>query len=101
MSFRAVAFLFAASLSMAEDKNEENRKKVRKMAAQPRQDLYKLQPTSKSVVQEAAGHCVCQHGYELPVVKHGAWRRHRRQLQEQAGNLHEDDLSRAASWASV
>ena len=59
MSFRAVAFLFAARLSMAEDKNEENRQKFRKMAAQTLQDLYKLQPTSKSAVQETAGHCVC------------------------------------------
>lgn len=86
MSFRAAAFLFAASLSMREDKNKENRQKFRKMAAQTLQDSYKLPPTSKSAGQEAAGHCVCQRGYELPVVKHGAWRRHRRQLQEPGSN---------------
>jgi hypothetical protein len=33
---------------MAEDKNEENRQKIRKMAAQTLQDLYKLQPNAKA-----------------------------------------------------
>ena len=53
-----VACVFAASVSMAEDKNEENRQKIRKMAEQTLQDLYKLQPTSKAAVQKAAGYAV-------------------------------------------
>ena len=58
-----LAFLLAASLSIAQDKsdqdkNEESRQKIRKMAAQTLQDLYKLQPSAKAAVQKSAGYAV-------------------------------------------
>jgi cytochrome c556 len=60
MKFQTIASiivvgLLAATVSMAEDKNEENRQKIRKMAAQTLQDLYKLQPNAKAAAQKAAG----------------------------------------------
>jgi len=54
----AIAALLAVSLSIAEDKDEEERQEIRKMAEQTLQNLYKLQPTSKAVVQKAAGYAV-------------------------------------------
>ena len=58
MASIVIASLLAASLSIAQDKNEENRQKIRKMAAQTPQDLYKLQPASKAAVQKGAGYAV-------------------------------------------
>jgi lipid-binding SYLF domain-containing protein len=53
-----VAVLLVVSVSIAQDKNEENRQKIRKMAAQTLQDLYKLQPAAKTAVQKSAGYAV-------------------------------------------
>ena len=53
-----VAVLLVASISIAQDKNEENRQKIRKMAAQTLQDLYKLEPAAKTVIQKSAGYAV-------------------------------------------
>ncbi len=50
--------LLAAGLLGAADKNDENRDKTRKMAAQTLQDLYKLQPTAQAAIQKAAGYAV-------------------------------------------
>ena len=52
------AVLLVASVSIAQDKNEENRQKIHKMAAQTLQDLYKLQPAAKTTVQNSAGYAV-------------------------------------------
>ena len=57
-----VASLLAVSLSIAQDKdqdkNEQNRQKIRKMAAQTLQDLYKLEPPAKAAIQKSAGYAV-------------------------------------------
>jgi len=45
-------------LSSAADTPDEKRDKSRKMAAQTLQDLYKLQPTSQTAIQKAAGYAV-------------------------------------------
>ncbi len=67
MKFKTIASivvtcLFAASVSVAQDKdqdkNEQNRQKIEKMAAQTLQDLYKLQPASKTAIQKSAGYAV-------------------------------------------
>jgi hypothetical protein len=68
MRFKAIASIFlgsllAASLSIAQDKNEldkneQSRQKIRKMAAQTLQDLYKVQPAAKAAIQKSAGHAV-------------------------------------------
>jgi lipid-binding SYLF domain-containing protein len=50
-----VALLFA-SVSRADD--EGDRQKIRKMAAQTLQDLYKLEPPAQAAVQKAAGYAV-------------------------------------------
>jgi lipid-binding SYLF domain-containing protein len=53
-----VAVFLLASVSIAQDKNEENRQKIRKMASQTLQDLYKLQPAAKAAVEKSAGYAV-------------------------------------------
>ena len=63
MRFKTIAWLVVVSLlvaavSIAQDKNEENREKIRKMAAQTLQDLYKLEPNAKAAVQKSAGYAV-------------------------------------------
>jgi lipid-binding SYLF domain-containing protein len=63
MRFKMIACVLAVALlsaigSSAADKNEEKRKKSRKMATQTLQDLYKLEPTSQAAVQKSAGYAV-------------------------------------------
>jgi lipid-binding SYLF domain-containing protein len=53
----AIASLFAVA-SVAADDNEKKREKTRKMAAQTLQDLYKMEPTAHSSIQESAGYAV-------------------------------------------
>jgi lipid-binding SYLF domain-containing protein len=50
--------LLCVSVSVAEDKNEEKRQKIRQMSEQTLQQLYKLQPASKELIQKSAGHAV-------------------------------------------
>jgi lipid-binding SYLF domain-containing protein len=50
--------LLAASLAGAKDTPDQKRDKTRKMAAQTLEDLYKLQPTSRQLVQKSAGYAV-------------------------------------------
>jgi lipid-binding SYLF domain-containing protein len=50
--------LISASVSMASDKNEQKRQKIRQMSAQSLQELYKLQPSSKELIQKSAGYAV-------------------------------------------
>ena len=52
------AALLATSVSIAQDKNEENRQKIRKMATQTLQELYKLEPSSQAAIQKSAGYAV-------------------------------------------
>ena len=63
MRFRVLApilavTLLAAGLSSAKDSSDQKREKSRKMAAQTLQDLYKLQPTSKTAIEKSAGYAV-------------------------------------------
>ncbi|MGA7415153.1 MAG: hypothetical protein WBW33_32075, partial [Bryobacteraceae bacterium] len=53
-----IAVLLVAGGSIAQDKNEEDRQKISKMAAQTLQDLCKLQPAAKTAVQNSAGYAV-------------------------------------------
>jgi type II secretory pathway pseudopilin PulG len=51
--------LLAATLVSAKDKTPEQKKeKSRKMAAETLQQLYKLQPTAKTLIGKAAGYAV-------------------------------------------
>ena len=63
MRFRIFAPILAAMLLTtgslsAKDTPDQKREKTRKMAAQTLQDLYKLQPTSKEVIEKSAGYAV-------------------------------------------
>ena len=66
MKLRSIASIFvvallAAAVSSAGDdpkKDAEERDKIRKMATQTLQDLYKLQPASQSAIQNSAGYAV-------------------------------------------
>src|SRR3974377_1944010 len=64
MRFRTVATVFLLLLlvicrSVADDnKDDENRQKIRKMATRTLQDLYKLEPASKTAIQQSAGYAV-------------------------------------------
>jgi len=63
MRFRKVVLLLAAillfgSLANAGDSPDQKREKTRKMAAATLNDLYKLEPTSKDLIQKAAGYAV-------------------------------------------
>ncbi len=53
----ALTMLSAVAYS-AEDDNEKKRGKTRKMAAEALQDLYKLEPTAQTAIQNAAGYAV-------------------------------------------
>ena len=63
MRFRTIAtslalILLATSLAHAGDSPDKKRDKTRKMANKTLQDLYKLKPESKGVIQKAAGYAV-------------------------------------------
>jgi lipid-binding SYLF domain-containing protein len=53
-----VVTLLLAGLSTAKDSPDQKREKIRKMAAQTLQDLYKLQPTAQAAIQKSAGYAV-------------------------------------------
>ncbi len=50
--------LLTASLASAKDTPDQQRDKIRKMAAQTLTDLYKLQPASQAAIQKSAGYAV-------------------------------------------
>jgi len=61
--FRAVALALAftwlaAGAPSAKDTPDKEREKIRKMAAQTLEDLYKLQPASRTAIAKSAGHAV-------------------------------------------
>ena len=63
MRFKTIASvvivaLLSANVSMAVDKNEKNRQKIRKEADKTLKELYKLQPTSQAAVGKSAGYAV-------------------------------------------
>ena len=63
MRFRIVALLLALTwvatgLSSAKDSPDQQREKIRKMAAQTLEDLYKNQPSSRKAIQDSAGYAV-------------------------------------------
>ena len=63
MKFRFIAaslavILLAAGVASAKDTPDQKRDKTRKMAEQTLQDLYKLQPTSRDLIQQSAGYAV-------------------------------------------
>jgi lipid-binding SYLF domain-containing protein len=57
VSTLAVAVV-ACGLAVAKDSHDKKREKTRKMAVQTLNDLYKLQPTAQSAIQESAGYAV-------------------------------------------
>lgn len=50
--------LLTCSLAIAKNTPDQKREKTRKMANQTLNDLYKLQPTAKAAIQNAAGYAV-------------------------------------------
>ena len=50
--------LLAGGFASAKDTPDQKHQKSRKMAAQTLEDLYKLQPTSRELVQKSAGYAV-------------------------------------------
>jgi lipid-binding SYLF domain-containing protein len=50
--------LLAGGLASAKDTPDKKRDKSRKMAAQTLEDLYKLQPPSRELIQKSAGYAV-------------------------------------------
>ena len=63
MRFRTIAsvlgvILLAGGLTSAKDSPDQKREKTREMAAQTLEDLYKLQPTSKELIQKSAGYAI-------------------------------------------
>jgi len=50
--------LLIAGLACAKDSPDQEREKIRKMAAETLTDLYKLQPASQAAVQKSAGYAV-------------------------------------------
>jgi len=63
MRFRTIVSLFTimlltAGASLAKDTPDQQRDKIRKMAAQALDDLYKLQPASREAVAKSAGYAV-------------------------------------------
>jgi len=63
MRFRTIAALLAvtgltAGFARAKDTPDQQREKIRKMAATTLKDLYKLQPSSQAAVQKSAGYAV-------------------------------------------
>ena len=57
VSFLAVIMLFGG-LATAGDSPDKKREKSRKMAATTLNDLYKLEPTSRDLIQKSAGYAV-------------------------------------------
>lgn len=53
-----VLMLLAGCLASAKDSAAKKREKARKMAASTLEDLYKLQPASKELIQNAPGYAV-------------------------------------------
>ncbi|MFZ0292154.1 MAG: YSC84-related protein [Candidatus Sulfotelmatobacter sp.] len=53
-----VVMLLAGDLARAADSPDEKREEARKMAAETLDDLYKLQPASRDLVQKSAGYAV-------------------------------------------
>jgi lipid-binding SYLF domain-containing protein len=58
VAFSLIVSLMAVGLSSAKDTPDEQREKIRKMAAQTLTDLYKLQPASRTAVQKSAAYAV-------------------------------------------
>jgi lipid-binding SYLF domain-containing protein len=63
MNFKAIGVLLGVSLltagfACAKDSPDQQREKIRKMAATTLTDLYKLQPSSQAAVQKSAGYAV-------------------------------------------
>ncbi len=63
MRLKTIAAMLAiagltAGLSAAKDSPDKQREKIRKMAAATLKDLYKLQPASKTAVQNSTGYAV-------------------------------------------
>jgi len=63
MRFKIIAsmltlVLFSAVAYGGEDENEKKREKTRQMATKALQDLSKLEPTSQTAIQKAAGYAV-------------------------------------------
>jgi lipid-binding SYLF domain-containing protein len=54
----AALILMAVGLASAGDSPDKKREKTRKMAATTLEDLYKLEPTSRAVIQNSAGHAI-------------------------------------------
>jgi len=52
------ATLLTAGFASAKDSPDQQRDKIRKMAATTLEDLYKLQPASQAAVQKSAGYAV-------------------------------------------
>ena len=50
--------MLSAGLCIAGDDDEKKRDKTRKMAAEELRDLYKMEPTSRTVIKKAAGYAV-------------------------------------------
>jgi lipid-binding SYLF domain-containing protein len=50
--------LLAGGLATAKDTPDQKREKSRKMVAHTLEDLYKLQPTSRELIQKSAGYAV-------------------------------------------
>jgi len=63
MKFKLVAsalavILLAVGLASAGDSPDKKREKTRKMAAATLEDLYKLQPASRDLIQKSAGYAI-------------------------------------------
>ena len=63
MRFRTITgllgvILLTAGFASAKDSPDQQREKIRKMAATTLNDLYKLQPASKAAIQKSAGYAV-------------------------------------------
>ena len=56
--FALTVSLLAAALSIAGDTPEQQRQKIKKMAAETLDQLYKLQPASRDAISKAAGYAV-------------------------------------------
>ena len=54
----AALILMAVGLASAGDSPDKKREKTRKMAATTLEDLYKLEPTSRAVIQNSAGYAI-------------------------------------------
>ena len=48
----------AAVVAMADDSPDQKREKTRKMASETLEDLYKMEPTSRALIQKSAGYAV-------------------------------------------